>query len=84
MFYAFDLFNPKFNAPWKRSTNAVYDGTFEGDANYLSEVTQLLDPDAELVVETYQDESAAISQMKVVTTTESTSAVEKRSILPDG
>jgi hypothetical protein len=85
MFYEFDLFNPRFDAPWKRSTDGVYDGTFEGDANYLSEVTQLLDPDASLVVETILDDSATMStQMKAVTTTDSMLSVEKRNILPDG
>jgi hypothetical protein len=84
MFYEFDLTDPRFNTPWKRSNNGVYDGTFEGDANYLSEVTQLLDPDAELVVETYLDASTAASPQIKALAVQSTSAIEKRSLLPDG
>jgi hypothetical protein len=84
MFYEFNLLDPGGSTPWKRSTNGVYDGTFEGDANYLSEVTQLLDPDAELVVETYVDASTAASSHMRVSAVQSTPAVEKRSLLPDG
>jgi hypothetical protein len=83
MFYEMDWYDPAGSSPWKRSTDGVYDGTFEGDMNILSEVTKEMDPDAELVTEVYIDEDAAKAP-KLEAVSKVNLAVEKANLLPDG
>jgi hypothetical protein len=46
MFYELDTLDFLGNSPWKRSTNGLINGTFEGDLNIFAQITEILAPDS--------------------------------------
>ena len=85
MFYELNTDDPLGSNPWKRDTNGVADGTFEGYQNQLAQLSLLADPDAKLNLPVGA-QTAQVSDLHVAVATadQQTAAVEIPNLLPDG
>ena len=84
MFYELDLLDPLGKYPWRRDTNGIDDGTFEGNLDQFAQITLLMDPDAELAFGNPSVSSSALSEEKVAVTHGNVALVEVPNLLPDG
>ncbi|KAJ0413256.1 fibronectin type III domain protein [Aspergillus carlsbadensis] len=84
MFYELNTWGSYGSNPWKRSDDHPLEGTFEGNANILADITLLMDPDAKLthsdLVVTASSGSTAAANAGLV----NTAAIELPNLLPDG
>jgi hypothetical protein len=59
MFYELDFDDPFGLHLWKRNSDGIPEGTFQGDVNALAQVTLLVDPGAELADRDSLEDSSA-------------------------
>lgn len=88
MFYELDTFDPSGNTPWKRSSDAVMNGTFEGEVAVLAQITGVADPDAQLAQQDLVNNATAAAAIlgSILTDgeVEHKAFQEVPNILPDG
>lgn len=88
MFYKLSTLDPFGSNPWKRSDDPHLNGTFGGDMNQLTMVTQYLSPDIELVYDdkiTDDDETEGHRQVaKEMSSKAEFLGIELPNLLPNG
>lgn len=83
MFYELNTQDPMGKNPWKRGTSEYTNGSFAGDQNLLSKITEYVNPDAKLAFEDYiQDEGGESASNDIMLPQEG--AIKVPNILPDG
>lgn len=68
MFYELNTWDPMGDTPWKRSDEGeAANGTFRGDVNIFSEITLLVDPEADYMHEDKVEDDASASEIMAST-----------------